>query len=197
MAVNPESIQEGMDVYDSKGDKIGTVESVSRTEAESGMASYREAAGANVGTTEASDAEEDGYRTADAPNFDEDAEPDRPTADAGAFGRPVSDLANRDDALGLGSDPGSTDVARGASVAPVELTNQVDFDDASATDSTMTGTDEGYMHIKTGGILGLGSKNLYVPFSAVDSVVPGENVTLNCAKEDCEHRFGHAPAGTR
>lgn len=51
----------------------------------------------------------------------------------------------------------------------------------------------GYLKVDQGGILGIGAKELYFPFSAVTDVVPGENVTVNCAKDQCGDLYGTKP----
>lgn len=51
----------------------------------------------------------------------------------------------------------------------------------------------GYFKVDQGGILGIGAKHLYVPFDAVDDVVPEECVTLSCAKDECVARYGTKP----
>ena|SRR5947209_4729872 len=54
-------------------------------------------------------------------------------------------------------------------------------------------TTGGYFQVDQGGILGLGAKHLYVPYSAVDDCVPGECVTLNCAKGECADLYQEQP----
>jgi hypothetical protein len=64
-----------------------------------------------------------------------------------------------------------------------------------AETTTSTGaTSPGYFKVDQGGILGIGAKELYIPFSAVSTVVPGENVTVSCTKDECGTRFGTKPA---
>ncbi|HEX8917504.1 MAG TPA: PRC-barrel domain-containing protein [Chloroflexota bacterium] len=50
-----------------------------------------------------------------------------------------------------------------------------------------------YFKVTEGGFLGIGETALYIPFSAVDTVVPGESVTVNCGQEECIHRFTTKP----
>jgi hypothetical protein len=52
----------------------------------------------------------------------------------------------------------------------------------------------GVFQVDQGGILGLGAKHLYVPYIAVRECVPGERVTLKCAKVECADRYGDQPA---
>jgi len=62
----------------------------------------------------------------------------------------------------------------------------------TAAAGTMTAT--GYFKVDQGGILGIGAKELYFPFNAVTTVVPGKNVTVNCAKDQCSDRYATKPA---
>lgn len=52
---------------------------------------------------------------------------------------------------------------------------------------------EGYFSVHEGGLLGLGGRELYVPFAAVDACVLGKRVTLNVTKVEAEARFEHKP----
>jgi hypothetical protein len=61
------------------------------------------------------------------------------------------------------------------------------------TDSTTDVMSAGYFQVDQGGILGLGAKHLYVPFSAVEDVTPDECLTLACSTDDCADRFGNKP----
>lgn len=105
MAVNTAGIQNGMDVYDSNGDKIGTVDDVLAVEARS------ETGGGLTSNTLAGDV------------------------------------------AGQGS----------------------------------------YLKISEGGVLGIGTTELYVPFSAVQNVSPGDSVTINCTKDQCGNMYGNKP----
>jgi hypothetical protein len=62
-----------------------------------------------------------------------------------------------------------------------------------ATDAATSVMTDGYFSVHEGGVLGLGGKDLYVPFGAVDDCVPGECVTLNVTKDDAETQFIHKP----
>jgi sporulation protein YlmC with PRC-barrel domain len=50
-----------------------------------------------------------------------------------------------------------------------------------------------YLKVDQGGILGIGAKELYIPFSAVQNVVPGDNLTVNCTKDTCGNMYGSKP----
>jgi sporulation protein YlmC with PRC-barrel domain len=47
--------------------------------------------------------------------------------------------------------------------------------------------------VNEGGVLGIGAKPLYVPFSAVQTVTPGDSVTLNCTKSQAETQYSTKP----
>jgi len=62
--------------------------------------------------------------------------------------------------------------------------------------TTVTPNPEGqkrYLKVDQGGILGIGAKELYIPFDAVESVAPGECVTVNCTKDTCGDMYGNKP----
>lgn len=50
------------------------------------------------------------------------------------------------------------------------------------------------LKVKEGGVLGIGAKDLYVPVDAVQTITPGESVTLNCAKSQCETLYAEKPS---
>jgi hypothetical protein len=50
-----------------------------------------------------------------------------------------------------------------------------------------------YLKVEHGGILGMGAKELYIPFSAVETVVPGDCLTVNCTKDTCGDMYGTKP----
>jgi hypothetical protein len=53
--------------------------------------------------------------------------------------------------------------------------------------------DQTYLKVEHGGILGIGATDLYIPFSAVQTVVPGDNLTVNCTKDTCGDLYGTKP----
>lgn len=53
----------------------------------------------------------------------------------------------------------------------------------------------GYFTLSEGGILGLGAKDLFIPFTAVETVAADGVVTLSCTKDDAGNRFNHEPDG--
>jgi hypothetical protein len=68
--------------------------------------------------------------------------------------------------------------------------------DANGTTGDGTGaTDQNaVLKVKEGGVLGMGAKELYIPVDAVQTVTPGESVTLNCAKSQCETLYADKPS---
>ncbi len=55
--------------------------------------------------------------------------------------------------------------------------------------------DQRYLEVKHGGVLGIGAEELYVPLSAVQNIVPGDSVTINCTKDTCGDMYGTKPPG--
>jgi hypothetical protein len=61
--------------------------------------------------------------------------------------------------------------------------------------ATPTPGDTGYFTVSEGGILGLGAKDLFIPFTAVETVAADGVVTLSYTKDDADNRFDHEPDG--
>lgn len=55
-------------------------------------------------------------------------------------------------------------------------------------DSVEEGT---ILKVERGGIMGIGASDLYIPVRDVQSVAPGENLTINCNKDVCDHRYAN------
>ncbi|HEX6509030.1 MAG TPA: hypothetical protein VF221_15485 [Chloroflexota bacterium] len=65
---------------------------------------------------------------------------------------------------------------------------------SSAGTATQTRGGTGYFKVSEGGVLGIGAKNLYVPFSAVDTVATEDgSITLSVTKDEAENRFNTKP----
>lgn len=60
-------------------------------------------------------------------------------------------------------------------------------------DTSSTTSSRGYFQVDQGGMLGLGAKHLYVPYSEIDDHVPGECMTVACTKSECTQRFEQQP----
>ena len=61
------------------------------------------------------------------------------------------------------------------------------------TDAMTDIISSGYFQVDQGGVLGIGAKHLYVPFTAVEGTTPDECVTLDCSTDDCANRFSTRP----
>lgn len=103
--------------------------------------------------------------------------------DDGDFGMADNVTRSRDFA---GGDSGSAhDVTRD----PTEMREEY----GTIVTETRTSGDTGYFTVSEGGILGLGAKDLFVPFTAVETVAADGVVTLSYAKDEVDNRFDHKP----
>jgi sporulation protein YlmC with PRC-barrel domain len=50
------------------------------------------------------------------------------------------------------------------------------------------------LKVSQGGVLGIGAKDLYVPFDAIQNIVPGDGVTVNCTKDQCSNLYAQKPS---
>lgn len=189
MAINSANIDPGMEVYDSAGEKLGKIEAVVRDpRAESAMQQYQDAVNANVATDADTDDADVEQFTTGRRGTEDDREPGRIGSGAMVGATEQGGIAS----AGAGTAPG----APGFAAAGV-------FGDAAGVDEARdeTGTSGyesegiagGYLHVKEGGLLGLGGKDLYVPMDAVQDVAPGDRITLAVTKEDAEQRFTTRP----
>jgi sporulation protein YlmC with PRC-barrel domain len=69
---------------------------------------------------------------------------------------------------------------------------------AGTTTDTGYGTGEtdenSILKVSEGGVLGIGATELYVPMDAIANITPGESVTLNCSKAQCENMYAQKPS---
>lgn len=69
---------------------------------------------------------------------------------------------------------------------------------ADSTDATVSGTgvadQNAVLKVNEGGVLGIGAKELYIPVDAVQTITPGQSVTLTCAKSQCESLYAQKPS---
>lgn len=56
---------------------------------------------------------------------------------------------------------------------------------------------QNYLVAGEGGFLGIGEHDLYIPFEAVDTVVPGESVTVTCTRDECIDLYTAKPEGIK
>jgi hypothetical protein len=61
------------------------------------------------------------------------------------------------------------------------------------TDAPTHVTASGYFSVREGGTLGIGGKDLYVPFAAVDDITRGDCLTLSCTKEEANRLYASSP----
>ncbi len=54
-----------------------------------------------------------------------------------------------------------------------------------------------YMQVDEGNVLELWAQKLYIPFTAIVQLDPGQRVTLDCTKEEAEKQYGEKPAFLR
>jgi hypothetical protein len=112
-------------------------------------------------------------------------------SDTGAGTVPGSGATGTTPGMGAG-DLGPEMVVEEVTVVEVEPGSAF----ASADAGTGSGTSGGYFEVDHGGIFGIGTRHLYVPYSAVQSVQAGDSVTLNCTKDECVNQYQDNPAGT-
>lgn len=113
------------------------------------------------------------------------------TADEGNSGNPDSGVpgigglfSSNDSSLGGGA---------GSGVDRTRDPNDMREEYGTTATATQAPADTGYFQVSEGGILGIGAKELYVPFSAVETVAADGVVTLSYTKDDVESRFDHKP----
>jgi hypothetical protein len=58
-------------------------------------------------------------------------------------------------------------------------------------------THQQYLVVVQGGILGVGTRRLYIPCTEVRSGAQGESVTVNRTKEECEELYARRPEVAR
>jgi sporulation protein YlmC with PRC-barrel domain len=66
---------------------------------------------------------------------------------------------------------------------------------SAGTSMTPPSTNQGEVFkVNEGGVLGIGATELYLPYSAIGSVTPGERVTLNLTKDQADAQYTQKPA---
>lgn len=103
-------------------------------------------------------------------------------------------------------DPAGDKIGTIGDILDVQAYSESDMNTVSANPATGTVGDMGvttvtpnpsdqkrYLKVDQGGILGIGATELYIPFDAVESVAPGECVTVNCTKDTCGDMYGNKP----
>jgi hypothetical protein len=103
----------------------------------------------------------------------------------GSTGFGVADNLTLDrDSTGARGGPGH-DVTRD----PTEMREEY----GTTATATQGQGDSGYFKVSEGGILGLGAKDLFVPFTAVETVAADGVVTLSYTKDEVDSRFDDKP----
>lgn len=174
---NTSDIQQGMDVYDSTGDKIGNISDVYQNAGMGGSGSW--GAGGNDTNSGVGDVIVEEIDIVTTPDYN--AGPDTGSSDTsstGGFGG--TGTSNYDTTGGIGS----TDSGMGTTTGYGTST-------AGAGTGTMAST--GYFKVSEGGVLGIGATDLYIPFSAISSVT-SDGVNLNCTKDQAEQQYQQKPA---
>jgi hypothetical protein len=163
MAGNVSALRSGTDVFDSRGEKIGTVGDV--FSAEPPMHQSGDIAGTDAQATQGQEASE--------------TEDGQPSGGAVAMSLPYPGVDAGPQSVGAGSIVGG--------IAPIPAGAGADQPGVEVTPS-----DTKYFQVRSGGILGIGGHTWYVPFSVID-VATQEAVTLSCSKEQCAEGFSERP----
>lgn len=189
-------IREGMEVLDCSGQKLGKVSRVfsgapmenTASDTDAGMTSDPGAdAGGSYGTSGTAN-------TYGAPGDSASGE-----GNVGAFGMAVDTVTtdNVGSTVGGSSDLGFTGPntgATGPSTERFESTGALDTDIGTAGAAALTPSDTKYFEVHHGGVLGFGGSSLYIPFSAVEVVSPGDSVTINCTADEAGQAYAQEPA---
>ncbi|MBV9280047.1 MAG: hypothetical protein JOZ41_08205 [Chloroflexi bacterium] len=205
MSVSLDAIQKGMDVYGSDGEKIGTVAETAT--AAGGVPGGELGAGGGPGALGDEDRVYGGPGAGGGAGSLGDEERVATDASFGGTGA-LGDEEPVTGGGGGGSQALGTEERVGVDTRSGALGDETragsDYGTggggSSLSDDTAAGDDAGigaaipggaeYFEVDHGGFLGIGAKALYVPFSAVQEVVPGDRVVLSCTREECESRFG-------
>ncbi len=195
MFSNMADIDKGMDVFDLNGEKIGTVDEVY-----SSLPGSSTSQPASAGSGGGAGALGDESRVAQSPGHggrgalgDESRAGTTPPGGSGALGNESMVGGNTEGAQTSGLD--LSDLSAGPVSGEDEMIivgEEVVIPISGETAGG--GTGERYFKVDQGGFLGIGAKSLYIPFSAVQNVVAGDSVTLDCTKDECDARYGSMPA---
>ena len=186
MVLNSGDVQEGMEVFGSAGDKLGTVKSVF---ADGGNANDL---GGPVGDIEIETVEvvetpvrDTGFNAGDAGTAYTDA--DMGSTVGGSTGMPGTDTGTSYGGT-TGMDTGSTIGGTGSSYSDTPGST------FGGADSFGTSGGNGYFEVHHGGLLGIGGESLYIPFDVIASVDPGNSVTLSVTKDEAVNMYNEKPA---
>lgn len=87
-------------------------------------------------------------------------------------------------------DPNGEKVGTVADVFAVPAFGHSSFDSDAAGEGRI-------LKVERGGIMGIGAADLYIPVKIVQSVVPGEYLTINCGKDVCDNLYAKKPISCR
>jgi len=76
-------------------------------------------------------------------------------------------------------------------ISSAEMPDYYDITPERASVRTVTGTM--WMRVASGGFLGIGENEMYIPFSDIRQVVPDETVILGTPSSDARQRYTQKP----
>ena len=199
-------IRGGMTVFDSNGEKIGSISEVYTPTETTPITGETMPGGGPAEFAAPGDVvvEEVDVVVTDVPDdvvgYGPSAVAEPPTESTTTYGggpTGAPDYGIGETAAGDAAPGGATDHASDV-VSPAfePATGQAAEAGAGSTPNatgTATMTETGYFVVDYGGFLGLGQKELSSPFDAVAAVDTGDSVTLNATKEESENRFQACP----
>jgi hypothetical protein len=96
-------------------------------------------------------------------------------------------VANLSDIKGMDVfDPDGEKVGTVADVFAVPAFGHSNFDSDPAGEGRI-------LKVERGGIMGIDATDLYIPVKDVQSVVPGQYLTINCSKDVCDNLYAKKP----
>jgi len=188
MIDNTNNIQSGMDVFGSDGEKIGKVADVYASGWSGGTPGTTWQAGSGVGELDIETVSTAETGTPGDTSFRDPSAPGASYTNESVTGTTYTDPTSSNPGYTTGTSDftGSTGSGTGSfagSTAPQGMGGM----------GTATATSTGFFKVEHGGIFGIGATDLYIPFSDVATVVPGDSVTVSCTKDECGDRYAHKP----
>jgi hypothetical protein len=211
MDLNVNNIETGMEVYDSAGEKIGSISEVYRHVGDLGSTQSTADTNLVVEEVEVIDDTPDynspqgvqAYDPAGVASAGYTGTADSSGAiDSGwtAGGTTGSEMGTTGTAYG--SPPGSSSMSD-YSTAPTGAGDTGGYSTADTSVNTITppygevgiphASGGGYFKVHQGGILGIGGHDLYIPFNVVQDIDPGNCVSLTCSKAEADSMYTTMP----
>lgn len=204
MNLNVNNIEKGMEVYGSDGHKIGSIAEVYHGTDGGGMSGTQGMQNGDVVLEEvdiveivpddvtAGDSTAMGSAGTSGPGSTAGGTPFTGTQ-AAAGTTVASGATGSDNASGVtwNSGAGSTGDIGAVGTANDQNTSPGYVAGGTGVPTTMTGG--GYIHVEQGGILGIGSKDLYIPITEVQDIDPGNCVSLTITKHQADENFQTKP----